>query len=109
MRSTRLQQVGEESAENFTLIGNEPEPPLPVAAKKDTAAMESRLSGLIVTALKTLSQRSLVAISNLFTLLLAGSAFVLWRSVLPSPSVLQLVGLGGYAGFVLALEFVRRR
>jgi hypothetical protein len=105
----RLQQVGDEPADGFRLIGNEPASQLTPPAPKDAAALESRLSGLIVTALKTLSQRTLVAISNTFSLILAGSAFMLWWRALPAPSVLQLVGLGMYSAFILALDFVRRR
>jgi hypothetical protein len=56
-----------------------------------------------------LSQRTTVALSKLFSLLTAASAFALWWGVLPNPSVLQLVGLGGYAVFILAINLIVRK
>lgn len=107
MRSTRLTQVAEEEVGGFKLIGSEDEPAAaPAPAAKPTDDIPSRV---IVFALQTLAKRTLIAISNLFSLLLAGSAFALWWSVLPQPTILQLVGLGLYAAFVLVLDFARRR
>ena len=63
---------------------------------------------MLLLGLKALSQRALVALSAMFTLLTVGSAFALWWRVLPEPSVLQLVGLGLYAAFVLAIHMVKR-
>lgn len=59
--------------------------------------------------LGALTQRTLVAISRLFTLLTVTSAFALWWNVLPAPTILQLVGLGMYGLFVLAANFLVRR
>ena len=99
--ASRLAEVPE-----FQLVGSETPPAPPVL---DRSVAEQRLTGLLLMSLRALSQRAVVALSALFTLALAGSAFALWWSVLPNPSVLQLAGLGMYAGFVLALEFVRRK
>lgn len=85
------------AVENFTLEAEESD-----QSKSDAAAQ------MLVLALKALSQRALVALSACFTLLTVGSAFALWWRVLPDPSVLQLVGLGIYALFLLAIHFVRR-
>jgi hypothetical protein len=63
---------------------------------------------ILVVALKALSQRALVALSACFTLLTVASAFALWWRVLPEPSILQLIGLGIYAIFVLSVHLVRR-
>lgn len=106
MRSTRLTTVAEEEVAGFKLIGQEDDLAVPSAPAKPADDIPSRV---IVFALQTLAKRTLVAISNLFSLLLAGSAFALWWSVLPQPTVLQLVGLGLYAAFVLVLDFARRR
>lgn len=106
MRNTRLTQVAEEEVPGFKLIGQEDEPVAAPAAEKPAGDVPQRI---IIFALSTLAKRTLVALSNLFSLLLAASAFVLWWTVLPAPSVLQLVGLGMYSVFVLALDFVRRR
>ena len=59
--------------------------------------------------LKGLSQKALVAISSLFTAAALFSAWWLWSDVLADPTALKLVGVGGYAGFILALEIVRRK
>jgi len=63
----------------------------------------------LMLGLGALSKRVVVALQSMFVLLATGSAFVLWWSVLPSPSILQLVGLGMYAAFVLAASVIVRR
>lgn len=77
----------------------------------DTApAQESSLHiNALMLALSALSQRALVAVSKLFTLLTVASAFVLWWSVLPSPSIYQIVGLTIYAVFLLIVNWLVRR
>ena len=65
-------------------------------------------SQMLFMALKALSQRALVALSACFSLITVGSAFALWWRVLPEPSVLQLVGLGLYALFLLSIHILRR-
>jgi hypothetical protein len=65
--------------------------------------------GMILLGLKTLSQRMIIALGQLFTLLTCASAFALWYSVLPNPNALQLIGLGLYAGFILLLHLVRKK
>ena len=79
-----------------------PEPVQPSAAHVFNATA-------IVFGLKVLSQRAVVALSALFTAALVASAWLLWWSVLPNPTAPQLIGLGGYAVFVLLVEIVRRR
>ncbi len=74
------------------------------AAKETTMATQ-----LMLLSLKALSQRALVAASAIFTGAGLFSAWWLWQSVLPAPTVYQLVGVTLYAVFFLALEFIRRR
>lgn len=74
------------------------------AAKETTMATQ-----LMLLSLKTLSQRALVAASAVFTGAGLFSAWYLWQSVLPAPTVYQLLGVTLYAVFFLALEFIRRR
>ena len=76
--------------------GNEPE------GKSDFA------TSVLLTALTALSKRTVVALSNLFSLLTIASAFTLWYIVLPNPSIPQLVGLGLYGLFILAMHFAIR-
>lgn len=72
-------------------------------------AVEQAAMAMLFTAVKALSQRAIVALGNLYALLLAGSAFALWWRVLPAPSVRQLVGLALYGCFVLSMMLVKRR
>lgn len=88
----------------------ETEAPAMMAATPQPNAIEDAATSILFTALKALSQRTLIAISNLFVLAAAGSAFWLWLVTLPSPSIQQLVGLGLYGLLMLALvHLVLRR
>jgi hypothetical protein len=64
---------------------------------------EAAATSMLFTALKALSQRTVVALGNLFVLAAAVSAFWLWFVTLPNPSVPQLVGLGLYGLLMLAM------
>lgn len=77
--------------------------------KPKTAGLDEAATAMLLLALKSLSQRAIVALSNLFTLLTCLSAFVLWHDVLPSPNSYQLVGLGLYGMFILLLHVVIRK
>jgi hypothetical protein len=90
-------QVGEREVVDETVIQH------PAADKKSVQATQ-----LLLLALKALSQRTVIALSNLFTLIGLASAFWLWWTVLVNPTVNQLVGVGGYSVFLLLLEYVRR-
>jgi prepilin signal peptidase PulO-like enzyme (type II secretory pathway) len=88
----------------FQVIGDE-EPQKTV----DTSTLTKINTEMLLLALKTLSQRALTAITNLFTVILVASAWWLWTNVLPNPTTQQLIALGGYALFCLLIEMVRRR
>jgi hypothetical protein len=62
---------------------------------------------LIQLALAALSQRALVAVADLFTLLTVASAFWLWSSI-PAPNDRQIIALSIYACFVLAANWIVR-
>lgn len=94
---SRLQEVGTEEIPELLSA----EPPKEHAANK--------IAGdTILLALSALSQRTIVALGQLFTLLTVASAFVLWF-VTPEPTVYQLVKLGLYALFVLGANWIVRR
>jgi hypothetical protein len=63
---------------------------------------------MLTIGLKALSERALVAVSDLFTLLTVGSAFWLWSSI-PAPNDRQIIALSIYAAFVLAANYIVRR
>lgn len=70
------------------------------------------VSDLSINALKialgALSQRTLVALSNLFCLLTVGSVFWLFMSI-HEPNVFQIVYCTLYASFILAINWVARK
>lgn len=76
-----------------------------------TAAHNAALA-LLLVALKTLSQKTILAMAALrrwlFRLLTAGSVFWLWLSI-PEPSPHQLVGLGMYAVFIIVVNGIEAR
>jgi len=93
----------------FNVVEQAEVPPPPPAADVQPPAAFMFQARAIAMGLQVLSQKALVGLSALFTAALVASAWLLWWSVLPSPTTPQLVGLGGYAVFVLLVEIVRRR
>ena len=96
-------------------VVEEPEspPPMPLPApqvppQKRADPEDSAAAGVIMLALKALSQRALVAIESMFTLITVFSAFVLWYKI-PTPNEHQIVALALYAVFVLAANWIVRR
>lgn len=87
----------------FKLIADEDvaTPPEPDATAQSRA--------LVMLALRSLSQRAATAITNLFTVGLVASAWLLWGRVLGDPTDRQLGALAGYGVFCLLIEIVRRR
>ena len=80
-----------------------------VEDQEETSKSESALTSLLLLNLKTLSQKALIALSALFSLLTVASVFWLAMTVIGNPNVYQLVGLGGYALFVLCANWIVRR
>jgi hypothetical protein len=105
MARTRLTAVGEEEVP--TLLGATEETP-PMEPRSAERA-QSALTSLLVTSLRALSQRTIVALASLVDLSLIGSAFALWLMIIGQPSTPQLIGVAGYAVFVLAAIMLRRR
>ena len=89
--------------EPFRIISDEKAPP------RTDQVLEAAGLQTLMLGLGALSKRAIVGLQSLFVLLATGSAFALWWSVLPSPSILQLVGLGMYAMFVLAASIIVRK
>lgn len=95
-----FQQVGEREAEV-------PQPQVVnhLAIDKQAAAATQ----MLMLSLKVMSQRAIHAIGNIAVVGAIASAWLLWRDVLPAPTVLQLIGLGGYGLFILAAVYCLRR
>jgi hypothetical protein len=81
-------------------------PPAPATPAQQQTAQATRL---LITALTALSQRAIVAVANLFSLVLAGSVFWLALAVAAAPSDRQIGVLFLYAAFVIVLHVVRRK
>jgi len=96
--------VASETAQALAAIGEATK-----TAEQSIAAQQAQATRMTLLAIQSLSQRALIAWSALFTAGALASAWVLWRSILPEPTPMQLTGLAGYAVFVLAIEFIRRR
>jgi len=94
------------SPRNFALVGEEEIGETP--APRTDAEAAARNTQLLLLSLRVVSQRAVTAISHLFTAGMVGSALLLWWTVLPAPTVLQLVGLGMWGCFVLAIEWIRK-
>lgn len=82
--------------------------PTPAAPVPTKAPMLNGVAiAMMQMALGALGQRAVVALAACFTLLTVGSAFWLWY-LTPDPSPTQIVSLSIYAGFVLAINIIRR-
>ena len=92
---TRLRQVGQE--EEFI-------PPQAAEPAQPNVSLQ-----LLLLALKTLGQRTILALAALRGLVLAGTVFWLSLVVVENPSAAKLTGLGIYAVFVLLGEFMVNR
>ena len=90
----------------YTLIAEEK---LPDPGAESPDALAKANAQMLMLSLSALSKRALTAITNLFTLALVASAWWLWNRILPDPTPLQLIGVGGYAAFCLLIDIVRRR
>ncbi len=73
-------------------------------ARKPILTLDQLLEGT-----KNLPQRTVHALSNCFALLTAASVFWLALNVMENPTQMQLMGLGGYAVFVLIINWVVRK
>lgn len=96
MQQSRLREVG---AEDFDQQQ---------APATDQQQANASLA-LLLLALKTLGQRTIVALAALRGLILAGAVFGLALKIEENPTTDKLVGLGIFAGFVLLLELMARR
>ena len=101
---TRLQILGEEEV---------PDPPTAAPPQTPTSEAPDKVAVSVVEFLQLLlsvmSQRSILALHHLLPIVALVSGFALWWRVLPEPTEYQLVGLGLYAAFMLAILFVRRQ
>lgn len=79
-----------------------------VVKDDEPSPTQQAAANVVMMALTALSQRTIVALANLFTLITVGSAFWLALTVSPDPTTYQLVALGLYLGFVIAVNWLVR-
>lgn len=65
--------------------------------------------GILLLTLKTLSQKTLIALAEIADLLVIASAFVVWLRIIAEPSEYQLIGAGLYGAFALMAVWLRNR
>ena len=81
-----------------------------VEDEQPSNAPEADTSGVLDVLLALFSQKTAVALNGFYSLLTVASVFWLSFVIIPNnPSVQQLIGLGGYAAFVIAVNIIVRR
>jgi hypothetical protein len=95
------------TAKSFKIVGEEEAQELPPNPKINTDT--EKAMQILMLSLVVVGKRFITALSHLFTAAALLSAWLLWRSVLPSPTVTQLIGVTLFGAFVLAIEWVRRK
>jgi hypothetical protein len=86
----------------FEVVEDEPSN-LPAAAEPDPSRAVDILLAL-------LSEKTGTVVNGFYSLLTVASLFWLSYDIIPNnPSTQQLIGLGGYAGFVIAINIIVRR
>lgn len=108
---TRLRRIAEPEQADEELLAEEPiEQNARVAHAQAMDDARRKATGIALQmALRTLSQKTIVALATLYSLLLAGAVFwVFWR-ILADPSVLKLVGGGMFAVFAFLMVVFRKR
>ena len=107
MQGNRLRPIGDDIPTFFGDGTSEtPSSPVPPPRPSPTVAEQQAATGILMLALRALSQRAVVAVGHLFVLFTAASAWWLWMTTLPQPTVQQLVGLGLYGLLILALNYL---
>lgn len=103
------------STQNLRAVGDDESLPTfgaPAIDPQREAALEERerrATEWMMTALKTFSQRALIALAAIEHLILAGCVFALWLNIIPAPTNTQLIGGSIFSAFVLALCWLRRK
>lgn len=90
----------------FEPVPDEPIPdnPPPAAGRIESAAMAA-----LFLFLKTLSQRTLIALADLFTLITVALVFWLWWAIIAKPTIEQIAALTIFSVFVIGVNLIVRR
>ena len=104
LRSLGEGEIGESVPDPALLFGQPPSPPPQPTAPPQR--LENAATTMLLTSLRALSQRTVVALANLFVLATVASAWWLWYVTMPAPNTSQLVGLALYGVLILALNWL---
>lgn len=99
-----MDHKAEAARRNFTLVDENESAPSETATTTPNTEHGVNLLALV---LRTMGQRALIAVDNLFTLVTVCLAFYLWHSI-PEPNTLQVVALALFGIFVLAANLIVR-
>lgn len=88
----------------FQVVDEDTPNPLPTKSPQPSNASLQ----ILMLSLKVLSQRAVIALADLFTLMTVASVFWLWYSI-HEPNLHQIIALTIYALFVLAANVIVRR
>lgn len=79
------------------------------ARERAVMTREAQAAQMINAGLRALTQRTIVALSNLFSMVEMGLVFWLWYEIAGDPSSLKLGAGAAFSTFVVILEYIRRR
>lgn len=71
-----------------------------------TTAIDGTAIRMMQLALGALSQRAMVALASLFTLLTVGASFYIWLLIINEPTQLQIVAASIFSAFVLLVNYL---
>lgn len=91
--------------------GDEEAPQTPVGRPEpESSSLNDAALAMLLTALKALSQRFIVALASLQVTLAIGSVlFLAYNVLLPAPNITQVSGVAIYAIFVLLALWLARK
>lgn len=105
MQGNRLRPIGEDPIP-ASFFGDAESVPQPAPPQPAPSPVQNAATSMLLMSLRALSQRAVVAVSQLFTLITVGSAWWLWYAALPNPTITQLVELALYGVLVLLLNWL---
>jgi hypothetical protein len=90
------------------MVAEEPVPGAPQSQQTEPDAATRAAMRFWLLSMQNIGNRAITGISHLFTAAVVASVWALFMWTLPTPTTLQLIGLGLYGVFCLAVEWVRR-
>ena len=105
----RYQLIDDTPARRFQPIDDTPAALSTAAPPPPPTDQAQAARNLLFIALRALSQRTITALTNLFSVYLVALVFAAFWHVLDDPTPYKLGAVGGFAAFCLMTDIVRRR